>query len=114
MMPVIKAHNIEAIVWRDSARANTKERTATITAYVAARLANRIEAIRERSDVTLEELAARVGSSKSHMSRVLSGNYTGMSLGTLVRIAYALGYEPEIKLRSLDTGQARRGALVAR
>ena len=83
-----------------------------LTTYAAMRLANRIEKIRNDEEVTLEELAMRIGSSKSHMSRVLSGNYTGMSLGTLVRISAALGYEPYVDFRPLPR-RLRKGALTS-
>jgi transcriptional regulator with XRE-family HTH domain len=77
----------------------------------AARVANAIERIREREHVTLAELADRVGSSTSQMSRVLSGEYTGMTLTTLVKIADGLGYQPEISFRRVAVAGNARAAL---
>ena len=102
-MSAIKARRLTDIV-----RDRPQDRQRILIAEVAARVANTIEVIREREDVTLAELADRIGSSASQMSRVLSGAYTGMSLSTLVRIAAALGYLPEITLRRVDKQQINR------
>ncbi len=109
-MSEIKARRLTDIV-----KDRPQDRERILVAEVAARVANTIEAIREREDVTLAELANRIGSSTSQMSRVLSGEYTGMSLSTLVRIAAALGYLPEITLRRARARQpVSRGRTMIR
>ena len=87
------------------------DREKILVVEVAARVANTIEALRQREHVTLAELADRVGSSTSQMSRVLSGNYTGMSLSTLVRISAGLGYRPEVIFRRAPALKSARSTV---
>lgn len=67
------------------------------------RLRPRYEAIeqivraRKEQNMTQEELARRVGTQKSNISRLESGNYNP-SLDMLIKIAEALGRELKIQL----------------
>jgi transcriptional regulator with XRE-family HTH domain len=57
-------------------------------------MANRIKKIRTGKEITLEALADLSGISTSHLSRIEAGS-RGLSLENLIRIARALGVEPE-------------------
>lgn len=106
-MSEIKARRLTDII------SEREDRDKVLVAEVAARIANTIEAIREKEHVTLSELAQRVGSSTSQMSRVLSGEYSGISLSTLVRISAGLGYTPEVTFRRTITARATSSAAHA-
>lgn len=67
--------------------------------HIAARLAIRLEDLRAQQHLTLQELADRVGTSKAHVSRLLSGRYTGLTMNTLARLAAALDCDLEITLK---------------
>lgn len=68
------------------------------------RLRPRYEAIRQiitartEQHITQEELAKRIGTQKSNISRLESGNYNP-SLDLLIKIAEALGKQLNIQLR---------------
>ena len=53
---------------------------------------------RSRQDITQEELALRVGTQKSNISRLESGSYNP-SLDFLIKIANSLGKEVQIVLK---------------
>lgn len=53
--------------------------------------------IMEDNKITKQELARRLGKSKSFVTQVLSGA-RNMTLGTLSDICFALGFKPEVKL----------------
>lgn len=57
-------------------------------------MANRIRDLRKAKHVTIEELAELTGISTSHISRIESGQ-RGLSLENVIRLARALGAEPE-------------------
>lgn len=54
--------------------------------------------VRNKQNITQEELALRVGTKKSNISRLESGSYNP-SLDMLVKVAKSLGKEVHIKLR---------------
>ena len=58
---------------------------------------SQIIAERSKQDITQEELALRVGTQKSNISRFESGGYNP-SLDFLVKIAHSLGKEVQISL----------------
>lgn len=62
---------------------------------------SQIIAERQRQNITQEELANRIGTKKSNVSRFESGNYNP-SLDFLAKIAEALGKELELSLTSLS------------
>ena len=53
---------------------------------------------RDKQDITQEELALRVGTQKSNISRLESGTYNP-SLDFLIKIAHSLGKEVQIVLK---------------
>lgn len=57
-----------------------------------------IIAARKEQNITQEELARRVGTQKSNISRLESGNYNP-SLDLLIRVAEALGKNLNIQFR---------------
>lgn len=77
--------------------------------YLAARIALRLEDLRTRSGLTQRELAERVGTSRAHISRLLSGRYAGLTITTLARLAAALDCEIDIVFRPPRHGHAARG-----
>lgn len=83
-----------------SERAQGRQVTAR---YVLVRLAGRIsaqlDALRREQKLTQQDLADRAGTSKAHVNRLLSGDYTGMTTTSLCRVAAALGCHVEVKIR---------------
>lgn len=61
-----------------------------------ARVARRIYNLRQEAGLTQSELAERVGTTQSAISRLESADYEGHSLKMLERIADALGAEVEV------------------
>lgn len=57
-----------------------------------------INKLMRREGVTRAELARRLGVTKRHVTRILNRE-RNMSLSTIARIFFALGYEPEIRPR---------------
>ena len=53
---------------------------------------------RSKQDITQEELALRVGTQKSNISRLESGTYNP-SLDFLIKVAHSLGKEMQITLK---------------
>ncbi|MDO5396526.1 MAG: helix-turn-helix transcriptional regulator [bacterium] len=53
---------------------------------------------RSKQNITQEELALRVGTQKSNISRLESGTYNP-SLDFLIKVAHSLGKEVQISLR---------------
>lgn len=53
---------------------------------------------RSKQDITQEELALRVGTQKSNISRLESGAYNP-SLDFLVKVAHSLGKEVQVSLK---------------
>lgn len=54
--------------------------------------------IMEDMDISKKELARRLSKSRSYVTQILSGS-RNMTLGSLCDICFALGIEPQIKLR---------------
>jgi DNA-binding XRE family transcriptional regulator len=63
--------------------------------------------------LTQEDLAARVGTSHSQISRIESGRHA-TSMTTLVRIADALGLDVEVNFKQKQTGGRKRAGSRAR
>lgn len=57
-----------------------------------------IEGVLQEQHVNRKELAKRLGSSKAHVSQLLSGE-RNMTLRTLAKIAHHLGHEVHIEIR---------------
>ena len=55
----------------------------------------------EQADISHTELAGRLGKSKSHVSRLLSGD-RNMTLRTLAEICYSLSYRVSLNLQPLE------------
>jgi transcriptional regulator with XRE-family HTH domain len=62
---------------------------------------DKIENLMELQGLSRKQLAERLGVSKSTISRILDGN-RNMTLETLTKVAFALGYKPEIELKPLS------------
>ena len=62
-----------------------------------AEIARKIYQLRTKAGITQEELAKRVGTSKSAICRLEDADYEGHSLSMLRRIAEALGKRVEIR-----------------
>lgn len=58
----------------------------------------------EQANISHTELARRLGKSKSHVSRLLSGD-RNMTLRTLAEICYSLSYRANLKLQPLEAVQ---------
>jgi transcriptional regulator with XRE-family HTH domain len=63
------------------------------------RIANKVHDLRIAAGLTQEQLANRVGTTRTVITRVEDDNYDGQSLRLLNRIADALGYELEVEFR---------------
>jgi len=61
-------------------------------------LGDLIRDLREAKHLTQAQLARKVGTSQSAIARIENANYTGQKLGTIARIAAALGYQVEVNL----------------
>jgi DNA-binding XRE family transcriptional regulator len=64
---------------------------------IDAEIARKIYQLRTKAGLTQQELAARVGTSKSAISRLEDADYQGHSLSMLKRIAEALDKRVEIR-----------------
>jgi DNA-binding XRE family transcriptional regulator len=64
---------------------------------INAEIARKIYQLRTKAGLTQQELAARVGTSKSAISRLEDADYEGHSLSMLKRIAEALNKRVEIR-----------------
>ena len=56
----------------------------------------------EHEDISHTELAKRLGKSKSHVSRLLSGD-RNMTLRTLAEVCFSLSYRVSLSLQPLET-----------
>ena len=85
-----------------------KERLAEAQATMAAlALGDRIRILREGAGLTQAELAKRIGTQPSQISRIEDADYTGHSVETLRRIAKALNATLRIELVP-ENGKGRR------
>lgn len=82
----------------ERARAKWPSEKYSLTRY-AARIAVELDSRREAQGLSLQQLADQAGTSKAQVVRVLSGNYTGITSHSLVRMARALGCEPVTTFR---------------
>ena len=76
---------------------------------INAEIARKIYALRTKAGLTQLELAQRVGTSKSAISRLEDADYEGHSLSMLKRIAEAL--DKRIEIRFLPARPARTAAI---
>jgi ribosome-binding protein aMBF1 (putative translation factor) len=85
-------------------------RRLTEEAWINATVAQLIYAARTNAGLTQAELAAKLGTKQSVISRLEDADYDGHSLGMLQRIAAALGQCLEIRfLPPAKAGRGRRG-----
>jgi len=61
-------------------------------------LVEQLKAVRKAQDITQEDLAARVGTKKSNISRFESGRYNP-SLDFIIKVAGSLGKQIQINLK---------------
>lgn len=73
----------------------------------ALRIGAQLAKIRQQKRLSQTELAARVGMSGPNISRIENSPSQNMTIGTLVRLARALGREVEIGLPSRRTRALR-------
>ena len=78
----------------------------------ALRIGAQLAKIRRQKRLSQTELAARVGMSGPNISRIENSPSQNMTIGTLVRLARALGREVEIELPLRRT--ATRGSRAAK
>jgi DNA-binding XRE family transcriptional regulator len=64
---------------------------------INAEIARKIYELRTKAGLTQQQLASRVGTSKSAISRLEDADYDGHSLSMMKRIAEALGKRVEIR-----------------
>jgi DNA-binding XRE family transcriptional regulator len=76
---------------------NAKREEEYEEAVVNAEIARKIYELRTKAGLTQQELAARVGTSKSAICRLEDADYQGHSLSMLKRIAEALDKRVEIR-----------------
>ena len=61
-------------------------------------LGDLIRQLREAKHLTQAQLARKVGTSQSAIARLEDANYTGQKLGTIAKVAAALGHQVEVNL----------------
>lgn len=74
-------------------------------AGAGAQMAQLLYELRTRAGLTQQELARRVGTSHSVISRIENGAYQGHSLALLRRVAAALGKRVEIRFVDENRGK---------
>lgn len=77
-----------------------------------AQIARLIHDLREEAGLTQQELAERVGTTQSVISRLEDADYEGHSLQMLSRIAHALGHKLSIRVEAEPATTRRRQQLV--
>ena len=73
----------------------------------ALRVGVQIAKLRQQTGMSQTELAARTGMSAPNISRIENSPSQNMTLGTLVRLAKALGCDVEISLRPRRSAETR-------
>jgi DNA-binding XRE family transcriptional regulator len=87
------------ILFRRYYRGKPKERLAEAEATMSAlALGDKIRILRERAGLTQAQLAKRIGTQPSQISRIEDADYSGHSMETLRRIATALHATLRIEL----------------
>ena len=61
-------------------------------------LGDLIRELREAKRLTQAQLARKVGTSQSAIARIEDADYTGQKLGTIAKVAAALGHQVEVNL----------------
>ena len=84
---------------------SAKARKELVEAAASAEVSRLVFELRTKSGLSQRELAQRVGTTHSVISRIESDDYQGHSLSLLRRIAAALGKRVEI--RFVDSGRAQ-------
>jgi ribosome-binding protein aMBF1 (putative translation factor) len=69
------------------------------------RVANQIAVLRARSGMSQAELAAKIGTKQAGVARMERANYTGYTMGTLAKIAAAMGAHLEVRFVLPDKGR---------
>ena len=87
---------------------NPKRRAEAEQALVHARLAQDIYRLRARAGLTQAQLAARVGTSVSAISRLEDADYDGHSLNVLVRVMLALNHRVDWRMVPLKSERGVR------
>lgn len=65
-------------------------------------IATAVYTMRTEADLSQEELATRIGTKKSAISRLEDADYEGHSLGILKRIAKELGYRVDVSFERIS------------
>lgn len=82
---------------------NREYREAYADEFLNTYVASQIRTIREQRGFTQEELAALIGTKQTGVSRIESVNYSGWSVTTLKKIAFALGCRLQISLETFGS-----------
>lgn len=97
--------------WDRYFRAQTKDpevRRLVEEELKALRVGAQLARLRQRRGLSQTKLAAKAGMSAPNVSRIEASPSQNLTLGTLVRLARAMDYEPEI------TFKPRRGVAAAK
>ena len=73
--------------------------------YVNSELSSLVHALRAGAGLTQGQLAKKVGTTQSVISRLEEADYNGHSLAMLRRIAKAVGHVVEIRVIPVDAGR---------
>jgi DNA-binding Xre family transcriptional regulator len=79
-----------------------------LIADFAIQIAMIFEKLREEQGLSYQELADKAGTSKSHVIRLLSGTYAGISNRSIAKLCKALGCELTIRQRPTHATQPVR------
>lgn len=97
-MPQKNLHsNASRLLYNRFVAGNAKREAEYEEAVVNAEIARKIHDLRTKAGLTQQELALRVGTSKSAICRLEDADYEGHSLSMLKRIAEALDKRVEIR-----------------
>ena len=119
-MPVKKTTDAVQIMYRRLYKGRPERIAALAQTEREMALGRKIRDLREAAGLSQAALAARIGSSKSAISRVEDADYDGHSMNTLRKIADALGQRLLVDFQPLSgrikavAGIRRRSASMAR
>ena len=85
-----------------------------LVARFAIQVAKQLERERTRQGLSYEQLAGRAGTSKSHVIRLLSGTYAGISNRSLAKLCRALRCEIDVTIEPVAVKRAGAATVNAR
>ena len=93
-----KTRNAIQILDREFVRGNKKRKEAIRHEVEKSQISTMIYDIRKRAGLSQKQLAARVGTTQSVISRLEDADYEGHSLDMLTRIATVLHYKVQLQI----------------